>query len=122
MKTFVVLITILQVLVSGSIAFAAEKKVAIEQKTQKTNGIEDATQTQHTININGRPLSYQATAGFISITNEANKPEAKIFFVAYKKENEPNVSQRPITFAFNGGPGASSIWLHMGLIIYIVPN
>jgi carboxypeptidase C (cathepsin A) len=116
MKTFFALIIILQMLAFVPGARAADKENAAEQQNQKTGSIEDASQTQHTININGRVLSYQATAGFISINDEANKPEAKIFFIAYTKNDEPNVSHRPITFAFNGGPGASSIWLHMGLM------
>jgi carboxypeptidase C (cathepsin A) len=67
--------------------------------------------THHTINVDGKSLSYTATAGFMPIKDEAGKLEAAIFFVAYTKNGTP--SQRPITFAFNGGPGASSVWLHL---------
>jgi carboxypeptidase C (cathepsin A) len=67
--------------------------------------------TQHTIEAHGKSLGYTATAGFIPLKDKAGKSEADIFFVAYTKDGAQ--SQRPITFAFNGGPGASSVWLHL---------
>ncbi len=48
--------------------------------------------------------------------DETGKPRANIFFVAYAKDDEEGNSRRPITFAFNGGPGASSIFLHLGAL------
>jgi carboxypeptidase C (cathepsin A) len=78
--------------------------------------IKNASITHHTLDINGKSLSYTAVAGYMPISNDANKPIAKIFFIAYTKEPETNISQQPITFAFNGGPGSASIWLHMGAL------
>ncbi len=72
--------------------------------------------THHSIEINGKKLSYIATAGEIQLEDETGKPKANMFFVAYVKEGEENRSGRPITFAFNGGPGASSIFLHLGAL------
>jgi carboxypeptidase C (cathepsin A) len=74
----------------------------------------DFSVTQHTIYIDGKPLVYTARAGYLPIMNENGKEEAKIFFVAYEKLPSANKGNRPITFAFNGGPGAASIWLHLG--------
>ncbi len=82
------------------------------------------TQTTHTITLNGRTLHYTATTGRIILKaedeKEGEKPKAAIFFVAYTLD--PPVGEavdpatRPIAFAFNGGPGSSSVWLHMGLL------
>jgi len=72
--------------------------------------------TRHSINIHGQSLSYTATAGCLTASNEIGKQKAKLFFVAYVKDTGEDISRRPITFAFNGGPGASSVWLHMGAI------
>jgi carboxypeptidase C (cathepsin A) len=72
--------------------------------------------TRHSIQIHGKKLNYTATAGSIRLKDEAGKPKAGIFFVAYVKDNEEQKSRRPITFAFNGGPGASSIFLHLGAL------
>ena len=67
--------------------------------------------TQHTISLGGRTLSYKATAGTLPVIGPNGTITAKIFYVAYVLENAP---ARPITFAFNGGPGASAAFVHMG--------
>ena len=72
--------------------------------------------THHSIQIDGTKLNYTATAGDIELKDETGKPRANMFFVAYVKDDEENKSRRPITFAFNGGPGASSIFLHLGAL------
>ncbi|MFL6351798.1 MAG: S10 family peptidase [Bryobacteraceae bacterium] len=71
--------------------------------------------THHQIPVNGRVLRYAATVGRMPIKNATGKTEALMFYVAYTLENA-DTNQRPLTFAFNGGPGAASIWLHMGAL------
>ncbi len=81
-------------------------------------------QTQHTVVINGVEIAYTATASVIIMREEAEKDgvsageqaRAGIFFVAYTRDDVSDYSRRPITFAFNGGPGSSSVWLHLGLL------
>ena len=72
--------------------------------------------THHSIKVDGTMLNYAATVGFLPLKNEAGKLQANLFFVGYTKEGESDLSRRPITFAFNGGPGASSVWLHLGAL------
>ncbi len=72
--------------------------------------------TQHSVTINGQVINYTATTGYLVLRKEDKTPRAKLFFVAYTKNDEPNAAQRPITFAFNGGPGSSSVWLHLGAL------
>lgn len=69
--------------------------------------------THHEVSVHGKALGYTATAGRILVgdTTEA----AYIFFTAYSIEPAPDPHRRPITFAFNGGPGASSMWLHIAV-------
>ena len=84
------------------------------------------SQTAHTIVINGETIAYTATAGRLVLKaedeKEGEKPKASIFFVAYTRDRGPDVDEathaaaRPITFSFNGGPGSSSVWLHLGLL------
>ena len=69
--------------------------------------------TQHTIVIGGQTIAYTARAGTIVMKNEDGTPVANIFFTSYTKDGE-NPARRPVTFTFNGGPGSSSVWLHMG--------
>jgi carboxypeptidase C (cathepsin A) len=71
--------------------------------------------THHHTVIRGRPLAYTATAGETYITNLANEPIARFFAFSYVKDG-PTDPNRPVTFVFNGGPGSSSLWLHLGVI------
>ncbi|HEX8949635.1 MAG TPA: hypothetical protein VF790_11770 [Dissulfurispiraceae bacterium] len=72
--------------------------------------------TTHSISKGGKPLRYTATAGYMQVGGRDNEQKADIFFVAYVKDSPEDRSKRPITFIFNGGPGASSVWLHLGAI------
>ncbi|MGE5299526.1 MAG: S10 family peptidase [Acidobacteriota bacterium] len=70
--------------------------------------------TRHKIIIGGRELDYTATSGRLPIMNDAGDTEAEIFFIAYTAGSSARGSRRPLLFLFNGGPGASSVWLHLG--------
>jgi carboxypeptidase C (cathepsin A) len=84
--------------------------------------------SQHRVTVGGRELRYTATAGTIVLREEAEKagdggptadgekPRATVFFVAYTLDGVEDPARRPITFSFNGGPGSSSVWLHLGLL------
>ena len=72
-------------------------------------------QTHHEIRINGKALRYTATVGRLPIKDAEGKIEAQMFFVAYTLD-DADLATRPVTFAFNGGPGSASIWLHMGAL------
>jgi carboxypeptidase C (cathepsin A) len=71
--------------------------------------------THHQITVDGKLLKYTATAGRLPIKRADGKIEAEMFFVAYTLDGQ-DMARRPLTFAFNGGPGSSSIWLHMGAL------
>lgn len=74
---------------------------------------EKISQTSHTIRIDGRDVKYTATTGTLPIRLDDGRIAARMFFVAYTKDGE-NARTRPISFLYNGGPGAATIWLHMG--------
>ncbi len=76
--------------------------------------------TSHEVRIGGKVVRYTATAGNYLIKEEDGTPKANLFFVSYikdgqGKDGESDPGKRPVLFSFNGGPGSSSIWLHMGL-------
>jgi carboxypeptidase C (cathepsin A) len=71
--------------------------------------------THHSVTVNGRPLHYTATAGRLPIKDGEGKTEALMFYVAYTLDGA-EAGTRPLTFAYNGGPGSASIWLHMGAL------
>jgi len=96
---------------------AAEPPPAVAPPPAKEAAAEESpVTTRHSISMGGRTLSYTATAGYLPLKDEAGHLQANIFFVAYSLAGETQLSSRPITFAFNGGPGSSSIWLHMGAL------
>ena len=74
----------------------------------------DAT-THHTLVLPGRTLDFTATAGSIPLFNDKREPQADIAFTAYQL-NGADARTRPVTFLFNGGPGASSAWLQLGAV------
>lgn len=78
--------------------------------------VEKLSTTQHTVHAGGTELSYTATAGTLVLKREDGKARASIFFVAYTLDSATDKAKRPLTFAFNGGPGSSSVWLHMGAL------
>ena len=71
--------------------------------------------THHQISVEGKPLKYTATAGRLPIKRGDGKIEAEMFYVAYTLDGQ-DTAKRPLTFAYNGGPGSASIWLHMGAL------
>lgn len=77
--------------------------------------VEKLEKTSHSIQLNSRTINYTATAGTLLLKKADGKPSASMFFVAYT-EDDADKATRPITFAFNGGPGSASIWLHMGAL------
>lgn len=96
-------------------------------ETNKSRSVEDKIiRTRHTVTIGDELIHYTATTGTMILKAEdresGEKPRAAIFFVAYTRDRETGRSEadhaagRPITFSFNGGPGSSSVWLHLGLL------
>jgi len=72
--------------------------------------------THHHFSAGGKNFDYTATAGTLVIRDDDDRPIANIGYVAYFRDVHGTVGSRPILFAFNGGPGYSSIFLHMGLL------
>jgi carboxypeptidase C (cathepsin A) len=83
-------------------------------KAKPAPSAERQSLTRHELRLDGKTIAYTATAGELVIKDEENQePKARIFYVAYELEDaKPGL--RPLTFAFNGGPGAASVWLHLG--------
>lgn len=88
-----------------------------DQKTTTTPTPEppaDPVVKQHSIKVKGKALDYTTTTGLMPIKDEEGKIKANLFFVAYTKDGVDDTTERPLTFVYNGGPGSSTVWLHMG--------
>ncbi len=99
-------------------AAAADKKDSQDDKidaaTARAPIDETSSVTSHSVQTRSGALSYKATAGTLTIRDDDGKPVASLFYVAYTADAKGGPSHRPVTFLYNGGPGSSSIWLHMG--------
>jgi carboxypeptidase C (cathepsin A) len=88
------------------------------EKSQEVNIEETKSETQHSIVLNGGKIDYTVTTGTIILkeedVEEGEVKKASIFYIAYIKNG--GAADRPLTFSFNGGPGSSSVWLHLGLV------
>jgi carboxypeptidase C (cathepsin A) len=101
--------------------FVAQETPKGSQQTHERSKVKESVEekismTHHTIKVDGITLNYKAFAGCLPMKDEAGKLKADIFFTSYIKDEEEDTSQRPITFAFNGGPGAASVFLHLGAL------
>lgn len=72
--------------------------------------------TTNTITIGGEKVAYVAETGMLPVLKKDGNSVAAVFYVAYRRLGEKNTETRPVTFCFNGGPGSSSVWLHLGAL------
>lgn len=92
--------------------------------TEPAEPKDDLVTTRHTLTVGRGSLSYTATTGRVVLREEVyendvftgTKPKAEVFITSYVADREEGAPERPVTFAFNGGPGSSSVWLHLGLL------
>lgn len=96
-----------------------------ETKTEKPANNDQIVTSQHTIIVDGNEIAYTVHTGMLVLKEETpdrekdfegEQPVARFFFVAYTKDEVADPSRRAISFSFNGGPGSSSVWLHMGVL------
>ncbi|MGZ5189765.1 MAG: S10 family serine carboxypeptidase-like protein, partial [Flavisolibacter sp.] len=85
------------------------------QKTESNPTGVHAVITKSSVTIAGKRIDYTAHTGYLDLKNDTGKLLAKMFFTYYRKEGEES-ARRPVTFTFNGGPGSSSVWLHLGVV------
>src|SRR5215813_5997209 len=101
----------------------AAKQPPAEQPAPTAEPTDDLVTTRHSITIDGAELRYAVTTGRMVLRLEGHtddkfdgpRPKAEVFVTADTADTDDPVA-RPVTFAFNGGPGSSSVWLHLGLL------
>jgi carboxypeptidase C (cathepsin A) len=105
--------------ISPSFAENPEKKAESTEKEpakEKEAAADASAETSHKLVLKSGEVSYKATAGTLTLKKADGSPRAKVFHVAYRREGLDEAAQlaRPVCFCFNGGPGSSAVWLHMG--------
>jgi carboxypeptidase C (cathepsin A) len=97
-------------------ASRADQKPAPAREEARDKPEEAPVVTRHELRAGGKVLRYSVTTGFMPLKTEDGKTEARIFFMAYVAERAGGPQARPLMFSFNGGPGSSSVWLHLGAL------
>ena len=104
-----------------------------KQKEEKPIPKDNLVVTRHRVRIGGKEIKYTVTAGTMVLKEEpadrekeweGEKPRAQVFFIAYTRDSNgakstgrnSALAKRPLSFSFNGGPGSSSVWLHLGVL------
>ena len=107
-------VLLLLMIVITSIIGQAQKQTATTPPILELEptGVKTTT-TKSSVTIGGKKIDYTTNTGYLFLKNDTGKTVAKVFFTYYKKDGEES-GKRPVTFTFNGGPGSSSVWLHMG--------
>ena len=108
------LLTFLMLTASGGSAVEGQTPSGSAQSPAGTPPVDHLVTTRHSIAVRGRSLDYSVTAGTMVVDTAGGKCE--IFFAAYTVEETDSAAERPLTFVFNGGPGSSSEWMHMGFL------
>jgi len=100
----------------GTASDAAHKgeKAKDEKKEKKPPPEEKVSRTRHSIALGGQAVPYTATAANYVLKDDEGDAKASIFYVAYTRDGVKDPAGRPVTFCFNGGPGAASLWVHLG--------
>ncbi len=76
----------------------------------------DPVTREGSVTIAGKKIDYQVTTAKLVLEKDDGTPRASVFHVSYVKKNAGDLSKRPVLFAFNGGPGSSAVWLHLGTL------
>jgi carboxypeptidase C (cathepsin A) len=92
---------------------AAKPSTPADVKAEELPADKSAAQT---ITVHGKTLHYTATVGTIRLTDDKGKPTGDVMYTAYTLDHEKGAADRPVLFAVNGGPGASSVYLNLGAI------
>lgn len=94
----------------------AAEKDKDKETDSKPKPEEPPVVTRHEMKSGGKILKYTVTTGYLPLANEEGRTEARIFFMAYALDRPAGGPARPLMFSFNGGPGSSSVWLHLGAL------
>ena len=86
----------------------------VDAKKDDTKKDSKPVEVEGSVTIDGKVINYIAKAGMLPILKADGKPSAQVFHTVYTLKDAPDAANRPVTFCFNGGPGSSSVWLHLG--------
>jgi len=98
----------------GAAPAGKDKDAKAEEKKPAPPPEEKSSVTRHSLTLDGRTYPYTATAGTLLLRDDEGTVKASVFYIAYTLDGVKDPATRPVTFSFNGGPGAASLWVHLG--------
>ena len=112
---------LLNVLIFISVLFVPVMKLAgevrnPENKVDLKELKEKIVKTIHSVKLGNSKIEYDAYAGTLLLKGDEKKATGSFFFISYVRKGNFRREIRPVIFSFNGGPGSSSVWLHLGLL------
>ncbi|MEM1083805.1 MAG: peptidase S10 [Verrucomicrobiota bacterium] len=87
-----------------------------DPKKSDQNTSQEPVTREGTVTIDGKKIDYEVTAAKLTLKKDDGTPRATVFHVSYIRKDVKDTSKRPVMFAFNGGPGSSAVWLHLGIL------
>jgi len=102
-------------LMTSAAAFADNGSKKTSPESEKSSDPKLVTK-QANVTIDGQKIDYTAHTSRLVLKKDDGKARASVFYVAYTRDGVKDVSTRPVVFAFNGGPGSSAVWLHLGAL------
>lgn len=109
----------LGLIVSTLLCFTSPMRIVAQERTVTPGDQypdDSPAVTHHEITVRGKPMSYTARAGFLSLRNESQEVKGRIFYVSYTLDRARDAAPRPLTFAWNGGPGSPASTLHLAIL------
>ena len=105
----------------GALAASDTKQSAVPSGSEKNaeknaEKLVEPVVREAAVEIGGHKISYKVTTGKIQLKQDDGKVRASVFHVSYERSGVKEGTRRPVLFAFNGGPGSSAAWLHIGLL------
>jgi len=91
-----------------------DAKASEAKGAEKCEAKEESSVTDHTMRIGGQTIAYKATASTTLLKNDKGDSTGLLYSVAYTRSDVKDLTQRPVSFLYNGGPGSATMWLHMG--------
>ena len=108
-------LALLPTIAQTAVARQTPKPAQTTEKPSGTDKDHETVVTKHSLKLGDQTIAYTATAGTLPLKNDKGETEANLFYIAYT-HNDKDASKRPLMFSFNGGPGSSSVWLHLGVL------
>ncbi|MES2439716.1 MAG: peptidase S10 [Verrucomicrobiota bacterium] len=94
----------------------AEKPAEVPKKEEPPAKVVEPVTRESSVTIDGKKIPYKVTTGKLQLKEDDGKARASIFHVSYERTDTKDAAARPVMFAFNGGPGSSAVWLHIGVL------